>query len=572
MGHALARRFAAALIVALSLASPAMAQEREIATVPVSIPATQPDESGGRVVLDGGVTMPVSGCPCPGVILNHGFLGKWTDSRGITERLAREGYVVLRCSSRGFGKTPGKVDLMGPKESQDLLDAVHWLNNPHSSVVGGRVVRDRIGQFGGSYGGAHAWALARSGDPAVRTVIPAATWNDLADALLPSNVMLLAYANGFYASGFGPTGALINGALPTGASDNYSTNVHRWMAAANTGVGLGELRAGLRARSIVSGYDQVKIPVFIVQGLNDGLFSGNQAINAYEALRSRGVPARLYMGGLGHPPSDASLDSPEARHVGEQALAWFDHYLKGVDNGIDRAAPIELSRVNYFDNRWDGTTRSAARYPFGPAQRMHLCTNGPRGGTLSTLPCPLAKPAVVVNSYASTGYDEEPVTAGYAKQLTAGLAGVLGFEPDLTTAPPALVYDTPVLRSPLELAGVPKLRLRVAAADVLPADADGALAAFQLDPKLYDVAPDGTAKLLTRGAFAEPLNAGKLTVPAHNVDIDVFALSNRIDAGHRLRVVLVTADILFLRPTTNPFAAALFAGSAIELPSATDLR
>src|SRR5881227_1787859 len=169
--------------------------------IPVSIPATQPDDEGNPVKLDGGVDVPDSGCPCPGVIINHGFLGNWHDSGNMARELASYGYVVLRYSSRGFGNTPGEVDLMGPKERQDLLDAVHWLNNPASPVVGGRVVPDDIGQFGGSYGGAHAWSLATSGDPAVRTVIPTATWTDIYDALMPNDVELLAYVNGFYATG-----------------------------------------------------------------------------------------------------------------------------------------------------------------------------------------------------------------------------------------------------------------------------------------------------------------------------------------------------------------------------------
>src|SRR3954451_7226471 len=99
--------------LALSSATPALAQE--VQTVPVSIPATQPDDEGAPVALDGGVTFPATGCPCPGVIINHGFLGSWHDSNSITQSLAAQGYVVLRYSSRGFGATPGEVDLMGPK-------------------------------------------------------------------------------------------------------------------------------------------------------------------------------------------------------------------------------------------------------------------------------------------------------------------------------------------------------------------------------------------------------------------------------------------------------------------------
>ena len=547
------------LLVLLVFTAPASAVT--VTTTPVQIPASQPDDDGAPVVLDGGVTTPSEGCPCPGVIINHGFLGKWQDSQRITNQLAAAGYVVLRYSSRGFGATPGEVDLMGPKETRDLLDAVDWLN-AHPLVV-----PDRIGQFGGSYGGAHAWALAASGHPAVRTTVPTATWTDIYDALVPNGAMLTAYANGFYASGFGPTGAALGGKFTT--TDNYSQNLHRWMAEVNSGVNVEDAKAGMAERSVATDYKRVKIPVFIIQGLNDGLFSANQAIEAYQALaKNKKARPRLYLGGIGHPPSDGSLDSREATYVGNQVLAWFDHHLKGIENGIDDAAPIEFSQADYFHNRWDGTTRTAKRYPFGGAQRMHLCTSGPTGGTLSATPCPDALPAVATNANAGTGYDQEPVTSEYAEEFKAGFAEYTGQEvPDLTTAPTILTYDGPVLEEPLELAGIPSFRLRVAAADVSPAGPEPATAAaFQLDPKLYDVAPDGKAKLLTRGAFAQPFGSGATELPLHDVDIDAFGFSNAIPAGHRLRVTFQTSDAPYLRPTLNPFAVVVAPGSAVDLP------
>src|SRR3954465_2026500 len=324
------RRLAFLAVVLIAFAVPASAFA-DVVEKPVSIAATQPDDEGNPVELDGGVDYPTDGCPCPGVIINHGFTGKWTDSGSVARELASHGYVVLPYSSRAFGKTPGEVDLMGPKETRDLLDAVHWLNNPASPVVGGMVTHNRIGQFGGSYGGAHAWALARSGDPAVRTVIPTATWSDIYSALLPNNVELLAYVNGFFATGWNPTAQPINN-QELSTQNNYSQNMLRWIAEANTGAGLDDLKQGATSRSVDGHYNQVKIPVFIVQGLNDGLFSANQAIDAYQALRERHhpVPARLYLGGIGHPPSESSLDSPEAKHVEIEVLAWFDHYLKGI--------------------------------------------------------------------------------------------------------------------------------------------------------------------------------------------------------------------------------------------------
>jgi ABC-2 type transport system ATP-binding protein len=549
-----------ATIVLACLAFPGIALAADPVTVrevPVAIPATQPDDQGAPVALDGGVDIPSSGCPCPGVIINHGFLGNWKDSGNVARELATHGYVVLRYSSRGFGKTPGEVDLMGPKESQDLLDAVHWLNDRHSPVVGGLVRHNRIGQFGGSYGGAHAWSLARSGDAAVRTVIPTATWTDAYDALLPNNVELLAYVNGFYATGLEPVAKAQNSELST--DDNYSQNMHRWVAEANSGAGLDDLRQGAAERSVAGQYDKVRIPVFIVQGLNDGLFSANQAIDAYQALHARHVPTRLYLGGIGHPPSDSSLDSPEAKHVEAQVLAWLDRWLKGDRNGIDRQPPIEYSRADYFHNKWDGTTRSAKSYPFGKARRMSFCTTGPGGGTLSATPCASAPPAVAANHYGGSGWDEEPVTASGAGDVKSGFADAFGAAfPETRFSPPTLSYDSaPLGPGGLDLAGVPSLKLQVAAT-----------AAFQIDPKLYDFDPKtGAAKLLTRGAFGEPVEAAAAG-PVHEVDFDAFGLSNLIPAGHALRVTLSTSDAPYLRPNTNPFAVAVMAGSTIDLPTA----
>lgn len=546
-----------ALALAL-LAFPASALAAGVKEIPVSIPATQPTDEGAPVKLDGGLDVPTSGCPCPGVIINHGFLGSWHDSGSVASSLASHGYVVLRYSSRGFGNTPGEVDLMGPKETQDLLDAVHWLNDPKNPVVGGLVVHDDIGQFGGSYGGAHAWALARSGDPAVRTVVPTATWSDIYQALLPNNVELLAYVNGFFATGWDPTGAPVNN-QQVSTTDNYSQNMKRWIAEANSGVGLDDLRAGAADRSVAGHYDQVHIPVFIVQGLNDGLFSANQAIDAYQALRKRHVPARLYLGGIGHPPSDGSLDSAEAQHVETEVLAWFDHYLKGIANGIDTQPPIEFSRADYFHNKWDGTTQSASRFPFGKPRTLQLCTTGPSGGALQSAPCPGAAPALTANDYAGAGWDEEPVTSGYAEQIKNGIAQGTGSAfPDTRGAPPALVYDSAPLTKPFETAGIPHLDLQLASTS-----------GYQLDPKLYDVAPDGSAKLLTRGAWSEPAGSGALP---HRASFDFNGYSNVIRAGHRIRLTLLSADAPYLRPNTNPFAVALFPGSRVQLPTTSYLR
>jgi ABC-2 type transport system ATP-binding protein len=568
--------------------------------IPISIPASMPDDGNKPVVLDGGVDVPNSGCPCPMILINHGFLGNWTNSNDVATAFANHGYVVLRYSSRGFGKTTGEVDLVGDKETTDMADAIKYVQDNVGNIpqLDGAVIKNDVGQYGGSYGGGHAWAAAMSTNPilhaAIKTTVPTATWSDFYQALLPNDVMLTAYANGFYATGFDPTATAVNDGsgvendlahqrMPSSpdtsnaTTQNYSQELHRWMAEANSGVNIPDIKAGLDSRSVMHHLGDVHVPVFIVQGSNDGLFTENQALAAYQALHKRGIPARLYIGGIGHPPSDGATDHPEALHVGAEMLAWFDHYLKGVDNGIDRMPPIEFSHATYFDNKWDGTTRSAYAFPGGPASDLYLCTTGAAGGTLSATSCPAANPAVAVNlPGAGGGYDQEPVTASDIrdgiKQLTCQPNEPIcqQHDPDLSTYPSILKYDADPVATDTEWFGPPHLALQAGSVDVLPAGMEGEGAAFQLDPKFYDVAPDGSATLITRGAYAEPLNGAApspQTIPSHSVGYDAFGLSYVLPAGHHLRLTLSTSDVPYLRPTVNPFAVALFAGSKLSLPT-----
>jgi predicted acyl esterase len=182
---------------------------------------------------------------------------------------------------------------------------------------------------------------------------------------------------------------------------------------------------------------------------------------------------------------------------------------------------------------------------------LQICTTGPSGGMLQSAACPDAPPALAANNYAGAGWDEEPVTEGPAEDLKAGFGGSF---PDTRTAPPTLVYDSAPLAKPFDMAGIPALKLQVASSS-----------GYQLDPKLYDVSPDGTAKLLTRGAWSEPVGSGALP---HQAGFDMFGLSNLIPAGHKLRLQLQTADTPYLRPNTNPFAVAVLPGSSVAVPRA----
>lgn len=519
------------------------------------IPVPDPDMYGNAITLDASVLIPLGAGPFAGLLINHGYLGSKNDDEALAESSAKAGYIVLRYSSRGFGDTLGQVDLVGPKEQSDLQTAVAWLNDPNNVPIW----VNHIGQYGGSYGGAHALALARSGNPAVRAVVAAATWTDAYAGLVPNGVLKMTYLSGFYAAG----------RVRTDGYDNYEPAIDAMYARVMAGADMDTVRSYLQDRSTVGKWDSVKTPVFFVQGLNDGLFDGNEAIDGFLQLQRRKIPTRLYLGGIGHPPARASGGAEIAR-VSDEARAWLDHYVRGIDNGIDDAAPVEFARTQWFDNDTDGAVNrlAAARsYPFGSPQPLNLCGTGTGTGTLSTTPCPGATPTVLVSG---TGGDptSEPVAGA---KLGAAFAQQFG-RPLPSTATPVDVasFETAPLAAATTFAGIPTLKLSVLGAPpTLGAPVPSSAAeAYQLDPKVYDVAPDGTARLITRGAYARQLADGAPGV--QSATFDAFAFAWRFPQGHRIRLTLSTADVPYLRPSSTPFAVALLPGSSVALPGAED--
>src|SRR5262249_38541279 len=48
-----------------------------------------------------------------------------------------QGYVVIRCDSRGTGKSPGRARLLSLAEAEDFYDAVEWAGTPAPPWPGG---------------------------------------------------------------------------------------------------------------------------------------------------------------------------------------------------------------------------------------------------------------------------------------------------------------------------------------------------------------------------------------------------------------------------------------------------
>ena len=108
------------------------------------------------------------------------------------------------------------------------------------------------------------------------------------------------------------------------------------------------------SRSPLAKLSSLTTPTLMIQGRRDFLFDVDQALAAYKVLKG---PKRLYVGDLGHAPGISPASAPDAAIYWGEAVKWFDRFLKGTANGIDKNV-IKLGHDPY-----DGKTTTTTTLP-----------------------------------------------------------------------------------------------------------------------------------------------------------------------------------------------------------------
>jgi ABC-2 type transport system ATP-binding protein len=134
------------------------------------------------------------------------------------------------------------------------------------------------------------------------------------------------------------------------------------------------------------------------------------------------------------------------------------------------------------------------------------------------------------------------VPASYTE--VSGLEGQVALPDGLTTpfdTPGTFgAWSTPVLTKPLTLVGSPTLDVRFVSPTVALAQSVGPSGQLQVFAKLYDVAPDGSKTLVHK--LISPVRVADVTQPVH---LELPAVVHRVDAGHRLQLVLASTDAAY---------------------------
>ena len=285
------------------------------------------------------LTLPDSGTATAGVMLFHGLGGKHQDMEPIaTNFLVPAGYAALACDARGHGASGGQFGLDGPRDVQDTEELFTWFSQ--------RIGTTNIGALGISLGGGAVWNALTNAVP-FKAAVPIITWTNLTTALAPQLlsksglVQLLA--------GYVPTSKWEPDLLATVPGLTSSQDLS---AAAAVGASRSETAAQLHG---------ITVPTLLVQGRHDFLFDIDQALTAY---RNLGGPKALYLGDIGHAPAP----NPTAEQPTLYGLAtkWFDRFLKGMPNGVDK------TKVVLAHDPWDGKTTAYTGVPPAKAVSVNL--------------------------------------------------------------------------------------------------------------------------------------------------------------------------------------------------------
>lgn len=317
------------LLVALVLVALAGSGSARAAT-PQQVTVTASD--GARLACS--VVVPDSPPPAggyPGLLLFHGLGGRHEDMEPLaTQVFAPAGYETLECDARGQGASEGLFGLDGPRDVQDTRELFTYLATRTGSTD--------IGALGISLGGGAVWNAAAAGVP-FKAIVPVITWTNLATALAPQ---------GLSKSGLVQ---LLASLVPESRWDPELLAAKSSLVASTNMAAVTALAA---TRSPLPRLSSMTTPTLLIQGRRDFLFDIDQALAAFRVLKG---PKRLYIGDLGHAPGASPATAPDAAVYWGEAVKWFDRFLRGTANGIDRPV-VELGHDPY-----DGKTTVSGAPP-----------------------------------------------------------------------------------------------------------------------------------------------------------------------------------------------------------------
>ncbi|MCO7227500.1 CocE/NonD family hydrolase [Pleionea sp. CnH1-48] len=447
-------------------------------------------------------------------------------------QFAKKGYQVLSYSSRGWGCSGGEVNVVGDKDMADLSSLVDWLDAYTDADM------NNIGISGISYGsGISLMGLAR--EPRIKTAVAMSTWGSLIDSLYQHETPRLFW--GFFLVSSG----LITANMDPTIAQNYSNLIFNRNIAST--IQWGEERS---VKNYVHLINERNAPVYLANNFGDNLFQPNNLLKFYSQLTG---PKRLDLRQGTHASGEGfglvGLDN----YTWNKTHKWFDHWLKGEENGITQEAPVNMltDLTHQTDSFSDWPIPQATTKTYYMESRSWFSHGGLSQSKYKPWWTKTDTIYSGLDTFATTGI---PVLSAL---LDAHLKIPVKTKLSLISPVNGIVFKSSEVSSKMKLRGIPKIKVHVKPSS----------SKMQLNAYLYDVAPNGTGTLITHGPVTlHNANAGS----TQTVEWELVATAYDIPAGHRVAVAIDTFDILYGVPTILPYKVAFKfnrnAQSELQLP------
>ncbi|QIG53774.1 CocE/NonD family hydrolase [Altererythrobacter sp. BO-6] len=428
----------------------------------------------------------------------------------------RRGYVHLIANARGTGRSEGLYSHYGPRDVEDIREIIAWLaEQPWCD--------GNVGMFGVSYFSVASKQVAATNPPALKAIWGQYGYTD------------------FYRDKFYHGGILAHTFLTSWAKHLAGVRVDPWsrrnlgdeeyerrlaaLRADKDIMAVPELAAAVRNsedgpnpiildvllnpedgpywHERAPDLEAIKVPIML--GACWGMY-GLHLPGEFRAWEKITAPKKMIVG----PP--IYLDRPVYQYA-EASLRWFDHWLKGNDTGIMEEPAIQLFMMN-SGGRWI----DSQEWPL-PETRWHNFFLH-RDGLLSE-------------------HEFWPNE------------GATSFEDNNFNKRGAIEFTTPPLVEETEIVGPAKLTVYASTTDE----------EILLFASLWDVAEDGTSRILTRGWLRGTLSgvdpskssdwqthhrlAGKTPIEPNvpkRYEINIIPTANRFPEGHRIRLRISASD------------------------------
>ena len=451
-------------------------------------------------------------------------------------------FNYLQVHIRGTGLSDGSFDALGPRTQQDVADVLRWAcTQPFST--------GRLGLLGFSASAITIYNSLHLDLPCVEAAVLGSGTHELyRDLLYPGGV-----PNGLPSLGvFGLIGAPLAQALPERLARDPLSLIP-------VALGMGQLPLDYQLHPTLDGYwrergfrgDVNDLPILMVDGFFDVESRG--AFQAFQALRDDGAHLLVVGAHDGVPLGSGGWD--------RQRVAWFDRYLRDLDNGIDREPRVQLllargDREDMLTGRF--VTANGTDWPLPGTSWASLHLDPARSGTATSIndgTLTVGPPSAATQSYPAV-----PSLPTATDPYNTAIVGINSSEllTDMTLAEPlGLSFTTAPFAAAVQAVG--------------PASVELVLSSTTLESDLYavlsDVWTDGTVHPMAAGRLRSAYpgvdrsrslidGSGNIVQPYGTYDVrdpadlgqerryhvELWPIGNQFDAGHRLRLHLVGAS------------------------------